>query len=348
MTKGKKERFWRRSVYAKFALIFLAIWWSLNGATMVMIMQLMRGADMEEIRSLTGLIFVNNAIFGTAAILLALRGIVKPITQLSSAAREVASGNLDVSVEVKSKDEIGRLGSDFNTMVREIEGTDRMRREFVSSVSHEFRTPMTSIRGFAKYIGENADDPAAVREYSDIVIAESERLIDMSSALLRLSELDAKTIPVLSEFSLAEQIRQVILMLEPQWGTRDISFDLDLAETTITCDEELLRQVWLNLIQNAIKFSSDGSEIAVRLTVPAPPAVESPVRVTVADSGVGIEPTDLPFIFDHFYKGKTPSHTGGNGLGLAIVNKIIQFVGGTIAVTSQVGVGTTITVDLPR
>jgi signal transduction histidine kinase len=347
MTKSKKEKFWRRSVYAKFALIFLAIWWGLNGATMVMIMQMMRGTDMEEIRSLTGLIFVNNAIFGTAAILLALRGIVKPITELSAAAREVASGNLDVSVEVKTKDEIGRLGADFNTMVHEIEGTDRMRREFVSSVSHEFRTPMTSIRGFAKYIGENADDGAAVREYSDIVIGESERLIDLSSALLRLSELDAKTIPVLSEFSLAEQIRQVILVLEPQWEARNIGFDLDLAETTITGDEELLRQVWLNLIQNAIKFSADGGEIAVRLTAISPPAGDS-VRVTVADSGVGIDANDLPFIFDHFYKGKTPGNTGGNGLGLAIVNKIVQFVGGTIAVASQVGVGTTITVDLPR
>jgi signal transduction histidine kinase len=334
-----RKKFYFKSVYARFAVIFLSIWWVFNGITFGIIFQIIADNNARNIHSLTGIIFLNNAIIGTLVILLALRGIVKPIKKLSNASREVAAGRFDVKVEIKNRDEIGRLAADFNAMVAEIGGLDKLRREFVSNVSHEFRTPITSIRGFAKLITENAGDTAAVGEYGDTIVRESERLIALSSNLLRLSELDTKIIHNESAFNLDEQLRQVVLSLEPHWEPKRVEFDIDLPEISYTGDEELLRQVWLNLIQNAIKFSPDGGVIRIELY-----QIGGSVRVTVADNGVGISADELPRIFDRFHK---TSASDGNGLGLAIAQKIVEFAGGTIWAESEVGKGATFTVSLP-
>jgi signal transduction histidine kinase len=338
--RPRRRRFAFRSVYLRFAVVFLGIWWLFNGATLVMIMQLLSDTTMQEIRSLVGLILLNNAILGTVVILIAVRSIVRPIKRLSVAAQEVAHGNFDMQVQVGNQDEIGRLAADFNTMVTEIAGTDKMRREFVSNVSHEFRTPMTSIRGFARLMAENPTDSEMVGENSGIIINESDRLIELSSNLLRLSELDAKTIHIETEFSLDEQIRQAILSLEPHWGPKGIGFDVDLPTVTYRGEEELLRQVWLNLLENAIKFSHDDGTIKVGLA-----RRETVVCVSVSDNGIGIANEDLPHIFDRFYKGT--SGKSGNGLGMSIVQKIMQFIGGSISVESEADKGTTVTVELP-
>jgi signal transduction histidine kinase len=339
--KRKTERKLRgfKSIYLRFSVIFLSIWWVFNGITFGVIIRIMSDSQLEEMRDLIGLIFLNNAAIGTIVILLALRGIVKPIKKLTNASREVAAGKFDVKVEIKNHDEIGQLTADFNAMVREIGSIDKMRREFVSNMSHEFRTPLTSIRGFAKLIKENTNDAAAVMEYGDTIVRESERLIALSSNLLRLSELDTKTIHNESAFKLDEQLRQVVLTLEPHWAPKRIEFDIDLPEVNYTGDEELLRQVWLNLIQNAIKFSPDGGVIKIELN-----QVGGFVRVIVTDNGVGISEEELPRIFDRFYKGDA---SGGSGLGLAIAQKITEFVGGAIWAESGTGKGAAFTVALP-
>jgi signal transduction histidine kinase len=337
--KPEKKRCGFKSIYLRFAVIFLSIWWVFNGITFAVIIRLMSDSQLDEMRRLIGIIFLNNSAIGTIVILLALRGIVKPIKKLSNASREVASGKFDVKVEIKNQDEIGRLAVDFNTMVQEIGSIDKMRREFVSNVSHEFRTPITSVRGFAKLISENADDTAAVKEYGDAIVRESERLIALSSNLLRLSELDTKTIHNESEFLLDEQLRQVVLTLEPQWEPKNIEFNIDLPAISFKGDEELLYQVWLNLIQNAIKFSPDSGVIKMELN-----QIGASVRVTITDSGVGISEEELPRIFDRFHKGSASS---GNGLGLAIAQKIVEFAGGTIWAESEVGRGTSFTAALP-
>jgi signal transduction histidine kinase len=264
---------------------------------------------------------------------------VKPIKKLAKASREVAAGKFDVKVAIKNQDEIGRLAADFNIMVEEIGGLDKLRREFVSNVSHEFRTPITSIRGFAKLITENADDAAAVTEYGDTIVRESERLIALSSNLLRLSELDTKTIHSESVFNLDEQLRQAVLTLEPHWAPKNIAFDIDLPEVSYTGDEELLRQVWLNLNQNAIKFSPRDGAITIELL-----QTGGSVRATIADSGIGIPAEELPRIFDRFHKGGASS---GSGLGLAIAQKIVELAGGAIWAESDIGKGAAFTVVLP-
>jgi signal transduction histidine kinase len=348
--RGRKRRrsliaFVRSSLYAKFAIFFLVIWWAFNSTAYTMIMNILISNDTKRMGDLGGYIFVNNAIIGAVVMLVALRGIVKPIKKLSDASREVANGKFDVAVEIKNRDEIGRLAADFNDMVSEIGSLDKMRREFVSNVSHEFRTPITSIRGFAKLISENAGDADAVREYGETIARESERLIALSSNLLRLSELDTRAIRTESKFSLDEQIRQVVLALAPLWEQKGIEFDIELPEATCTGDEELLRQVWLNLIENAIKFSPDGGVVKVEMEIAAGGGIAGgSARVRIADGGAGIAKEDLPRIFDRFYKGGSSS---GNGLGLAIVQKIVEFSGGTVWAESEAGSGAAFTVALP-
>jgi signal transduction histidine kinase len=329
------------SLYRRLAVVFLAIWWFFNIFTLIMVLRLGARLGAEGFDQLAGFIFLNNGILGTVVFMLALRSSVKPIKKLSDVARLVANGDFEVSVEVKKKDEIGRLANDFNEMVKELASLDKMRYEFVSNVSHEFRTPITSIRGFAKLIEESADENVEIKEYADTIVKESERLIELSTNLLRLSELDTQAIHHITEFSLAEQMRQVILFLEPLWSAKNIEFDIEFEEIDYTGDEELLRQVWINLIQNAIKFSNEGGVIKTVLYW-----YDEFIRIIITDSGVGISKEDIPRIFDRFYKGEAQGKTKGNGLGLAIVQKIIESEKGKITVNSEIGVGTAITVDL--
>lgn len=339
-----------KSIYLKFAVIFLGIWWGLNSLTFVAVTQIILSSnsntletEMQNIVRLTGFVFLNSGFFGTVAILIAIRSVVKPIKKLSSASREVAKGHFDISVDIKNQDEIGRLAADFNTMVQEISSIDKMRHEFVSNVSHEFRTPITSIKGFAKLINENAEANESVREYSNTIIRESDRLIDLSSNLLRLSELDSRIIHNETNFSLDEQIRQVILFLEPGWAAKNIEFDLELSEIIYKGDEDLLRQAWLNLTQNAIKFSHVGGTITISLQ-----KRNGMVQAQITDNGVGISSDEIPQVFDRFYKGDRSHGRSGNGLGLSIVKKIIEQSGGNILFESELNVGTTVTVELPE
>lgn len=343
-------RFRFKSIYAKFALIFLGIWWLLHFITFGVIMHAMSASiivDLEphvkELKNLTKIVFLCSTVLGTIIILLAVRGIVRPIKSLSKASRNVAKGNFNVSVEVKSIDEVGELSADFNKMVHELKSIDALRKDFVSNVSHEFRTPITSINGFARLIHDNDLPQEQLKEYSSIIVNESKRLMELSSDLLRLSELDNTTIREGSSvFSLDEQIRKTVLLLEPQWSKKDIEFELHLEEAQYVGDEDLLKQVWINLIQNAIKFSYDKGLIIISLC-----PWNDALRIRIEDNGVGIPDEDKQHIFDRFYKGNKSQSQNGNGLGLSIVSKIVEIYKGEISVESELGKGSTFTVYLP-
>lgn len=347
MKQRKERRVWFKSIYARFTLVFLGIWWSLNAITFSAIITILQNSNMDSefqyIQQLTGFVYLSSAFFGTIIILLAVRSIIKPIKKISMAAREVARGNLDVQVDVKNDDEIGHLADDFNMMVKEINSLDTLRSDFVSNVSHEFRTPITSIKGYARLIDQDKTVSEHTKKLSKVIMDESDLLIGLSSNLLRLSELDAQVIHQTTTFGLDEQIRQVIVFLQPVWEPKDIEFDIDLDEIEYTGDEELLRQVWLNLIQNAIKFTNDKGVIQIDLKDET-----DNVSVCIKDSGVGMASEEIPHIFDRFYKGDKARKGKGNGLGLSIVMKILEQADGTISVSSKVGSGTTVKVELPK
>ncbi|WP_217594269.1 HAMP domain-containing sensor histidine kinase [Cohnella sp. GbtcB17] len=294
--------------------------------------------------ALTILLFV--LVTGSVCILIAARYMVKPIKTLTAATKRLAGGDFDVELGVKRKDELGALARSFNEMTIGLRQLEQMRQEFVTNVSHEIQSPLTSIAGFAKALKDMnaiAEDERA--QYLDIILAESGRLSRLSDHLLKLASLDSDRHPlVYATYRLDEQIRQVVVHCEPLWSEKNIAVDLDLPQAAaITADRDQLDQVWTNLLGNSIKFTPAGGFVHFRVHTRM-----DGYTVTLTDSGIGIAPEQLSRVFERFYKtDRSRSRSGGSGLGLAIVSKIVALHQGDIRIESNVGQGTTIIVDLP-
>ncbi len=284
-------------------------------------------------------------IAGSLFILVAAMFLVRPIKELTKATRQIATGDFNVKLNIKQKGELGTLARSFEDMMHDLQQLEQMRRDFVSNVSHEVQSPLTSISGYAKALKQvNLAEPERSR-YLDIIIAEAERMSKMSDSLLKLSFLESQTLQLgLSTFGLDEQIRRVIVALQPQWSARNIRFELNLNAVRLMADYDQLNQVWTNLIGNGIKFSMDGGVINVSIQQDI-----NNVIVRISDTGIGISPEDQKLIFERFFKADR-SHSrkyGGSGMGLAIVKQIISLHQGEIRVESEPGRGTTVIVILP-
>ncbi len=281
-------------------------------------------------------------ITGVLLFLFAARLIARPIAKLSDATRRVAKGDYDVRVNLKRKDEIGQLGENFNQMTTRLSKIEAMRQEFVSNVSHEIQTPLTSIRGFAVALKDTASSEQL--KHLKIIEQESERLSKLSSNLLRLASLDVVKLNK-QHFRLDEQIRMAVVSCGPMWMNKQIELSADLNKIEVDGDEDLLTQVWMNLLSNAIKFTPENGNIYITLTED-----KNWIKASVQDTGCGIDAEHVEHIFERFYKADSSrtSAVGGNGLGLSIVQKILMLHGGRIEAHSQAGQGTTMTVYLPR
>jgi len=266
----------------------------------------------------------------------------KPITQLTKANRQVQSGDFDVKLAADVPGEVGELILSFNSMTDALSRTAYIQKDFISSVSHEFRTPIASIKGYAHLLKMPGLTPEQQQEYVDCIARESDRLSRLSETLLRLSALEQQKSPAsLSSFSLDEQVRQVILRQEPAWGAKDIDWQLDMQEINIISDEGLLSHVWMNIIQNAIKFSPEGGVNEIRVYNSDTAVVEIP------DHGPGMDETTLSRIFDRFYQADSSRSHEGVGLGLCLVKRILDMLGGSVKVRSKVGEGSTFLVSIP-
>ena len=280
---------------------------------------------------------------GAFLIILSANKAVRPIIRLSNATQEIAKGNFDIQIENNSKDEIGKLIENFNKMTKELKGIEYLRKDFISSVSHEFKTPIASIQGFAKLLQNNDLTEEERQEYTQIIIEETTRMSKLSSNILNLSRLENQgMIENKTIFSLDEQIRKSILLLEFEWCEKNIDFDIELDPVQFIGDEELLQQVWINLLSNAIKFSNENGKIVVRLY-----QVESMVKVKIIDTGIGMDEEVQKRIFEKFYKADTAHSFEGNGLGLSLVKRIIDLCNGKIYLKSHPSKGSTFTVELP-
>lgn len=300
------------------------------------------------LRLLGTILFIALAI-GGLFVLLGAKYIVKPIKALTLATNKIANGDYDLALATNRKDELGTLARSFTEMTVGLRQLENMRKEFVSNVSHEIQSPLTSISGFAKALKDKRLVPEEEREQVlEIIIAESGRLSKLGDHLLKLASLESERHPLeLERYRLDEQLRQLVVTSEPQLFAKNIRIDLEIprGSYSILADRELLNQVWLNLLGNAVKFTPDGGHIWIRLQVDPGSAY---YIVTIRDSGVGIAPEHLGRIFERFYKGDTSRSDGGNGLGLAIVHKIVSLHGGRAEMESIVKQGTTVTVHLPR
>ena len=272
------------------------------------------------------------------------RSKLKPINDLVHAMREVSQGDFSVRVDAEDvSGDMGRLVSSFNDMATELGGLELFRKDFINNFSHEFKTPIVSIKGFARQL-ERADlTDEQRREYLDIIISESDRLANMSGNVLLLSKLENQNIVTdKTVYRLDEQLRKCILLMEKQWTAKGLELDLDLEELEFRGNEEMVQHVWVNLLGNAIKFSPQGGTLAVRLHRQSGEAV-----VAVQDAGPGMDEVTRRRIFEKFYQGDTAHAGEGNGLGLSLVKRIVDLCQGSVTVDSAPGAGSTFTVRLP-
>ncbi|MDR1238150.1 MAG: HAMP domain-containing histidine kinase [Propionibacteriaceae bacterium] len=259
---------------------------------------------------------------------------------------QIAQGNFNVlidmteaEVNLEFADGYLELATAINDMARSLGSLETMRQDFISNVSHEIQSPLTSIGGFAALLKDDALTAAERRRYAETIETESKRLSSLSDNLLKLSALDDSPL-VKTEFRLDKQLSNIILTLEPQWSAKNLTVVADLDNCVTTGDENLLSQVWINLLGNAIKFTSVNGAIQVML---------NGNTVKIADNGIGMAKADLPHIFERFYKvDKARDRSlGGNGLGLSLVKRIVELHDGSITVNSEVGIGTTFEILLP-
>lgn len=280
---------------------------------------------------------------GVAAVL--TKWILTPLGEMIEAAERIAKGDFKVHIQetFAEKSDFGRLQRSFNHMAAELDGIEMFRKDFINNFSHEFKTPIVSLRGFAHQLQAGGLSPEEEREYIRIIAAESDRLSGMATNILLLSKLENQAIVTdRTEFYLDEQIRTCVLLLEKQWTDRNIELNIDLDEVKYCFNEDMLSHVWVNLLSNAFKFTPQGGTVSCTLR-----ATTEAVTVKVSDTGDGMDREVLCHIFDKFYQGD-PSHTGaGNGIGLTIVGRILELCGGRIDVESTLGAGSVFTVTLP-
>lgn len=272
--------------------------------------------------------------------------LLRPLNDLKEGLLKVSKGDFTVRLEENGNSELSHIQESFNIMVKELGNTELFRNDFINDFSHEFKTPMVSVYGFAKQLKKGGLTKEQEQEYIDIIINESQRLINMSSNILMLSKLEnQEIITEKKDFSLDEELRRCVLQLQGQWGEKNQEVIPDLCEITYYGNSEMLKQVWLNVIGNAVKYTPDGGTIEVKLDIN--PKNEQEVRVRITDNGIGMDKATAERIFEKFYQGDSSHATGGNGLGLAMVKRIVELCGGRIRVKSEPDKGTQFTVYLP-
>lgn len=281
----------------------------------------------------------------TLFIILGVREITEPVLRLSKAANRIARGDFDVEIpETKRQDEIGQLERSFAVMAGELKTTEYLQKDFISNVSHEYKTPLAVIAGYARLLADDGLTGEEREQYSGFIMEETQRLSRMTSNILLLSRLENQSIqPAFSPFSLDEQLRQAALLLLPECQEREIALEMDVPRLFAYGSEELLMHVWTNLLENAIKFTDAGGRIDVRAHEDA-----SDIVVTVQDNGIGMDEPTQARVFDQFYQGDASRKDTGNGLGLSLALRIVQMHKGAIQVRSVPGEGTAFIVSLPK
>ncbi len=334
----------RRQFTAKFlgiSLLFIALTVGINLLLeqMGVSKQIVRN-PFHALAAIAALCFIlSSAVFYYLA-----QKVFKPMEDMNHAFCEVAKGNYEVQIRYDgSVQELEQIISSFNNMVHELSSVEMIRNDFITNVSHEFKTPLSSVTGYVTLLQDPELSEEERSEYIQKVFFNIEKLNDLTENILRLSRLEHQTYlaPAVT-YRLDEQIREAIVLLEPKWSSRQLEFDLDLGEITYTGQRALLFQVWTNLLGNAIKFSHKGGCITVSLKQRG-----DSIEALFSDDGIGMTTETMAHIFDKFYQGDTSRRSQGNGLGLALCKEILERVGGKIYVTSQPDQGSVFMVQLP-
>ena len=276
---------------------------------------------------------------------LVTRSVARPLEQVAEAAGAIAQGDLDQRAPVSGPQEAQEMAHSFNRMVEQVTSAQQAQRDFVANVSHELKTPLTSIQGFSQAILDGtAADPDSVDRSARIIHGEAGRMHRMVEELLGLARFDAGQVELAQDkVDLSVLLANCVERMEPQAKTAGNELLLSSQDgLVVTGDADWLTQVFINLIDNGIRHASDA-----RVDVAAG-KIDSWIEVTVTDTGEGIPPEDLDRIFERFYQAdRSRRHKGGVGLGLSIAREVVQRHGGEISAESTMGLGTRFTVRLP-
>lgn len=287
-------------------------------------------------------------ILGTLLMVPFSKAFLKPIDNIIQATKEVGSGNFDVQLPKIEQSplkpvEIVELTNNFNTMIKELSSIELMKKDFINNFSHEFKTPISSIVGFTKELQREDISDEERKLYLSIMENESQRLSQLSSTILTITKLENQNIITNKTiYNLDEQLRECIVLLQKKWEEKNLELVLELDPVTFCGNKDLMSQVWINVLGNAIKFSNEKEEIKISLH-----QHNDWATIQIIDHGIGISKADLVRVYDKFYQADTAHSTMGNGLGLALVKKIIDLSHGQINIESELNKGTIVTIDLP-
>lgn len=303
----------------------------------------LKGGVIAHMVITVAIIFLISTLLSTAIFYLLSKRIFSPLTELSEKSMLVAKGDFNVQVNVENViPELQQTLINFNKMVKELDKVETLSNTFINNVSHEFKTPLSTIRSYVNIL-ENSDLSKDERDlYLNKINESIETLSNLISNVLKISKLDNESIKIeKSNYRLDEQIRQCILKFEDQLNKKNINLEIELEDSVINADEEMLNQVWINIISNALKFTPNEGTISISLKQ------TEELIITISDSGIGMDEETLKYIFDRFYQGETSHNKDGNGLGLAIAKRIIELHEGTIKASSTLNHGSTFEVILP-
>ncbi|MBO4982740.1 MAG: HAMP domain-containing histidine kinase [Clostridia bacterium] len=290
---------------------------------------------------------ISSVALGTIISIIASKMILSPLNMVTSKIKSLANGNFGTRVDfdeiVSRMPSFLELSTVFNKLSEELQNTEMLRSDFINNFSHEFKTPIVSIAGFAKLLKKGNLTEEQKEQYITAIEEESMRLSYMATNVLNLTRIENQSIlSDVTEFNVSEQIRSCILLLEPKWSKKKLDFQFELDEYTLVASEELLKQVWINLIDNAIKFSNDSGTISIN-------AIEkkNALSISITNYGFDIPKEAIPKLFNKFYQADASHSTEGNGVGLAIVKKIVDLHNGSIKATSE-NLAVTLTVTMPK
>ena len=288
---------------------------------------------------------ITSAILGTVFASLMSKQLIKPLDKLSQATQAVAKGDFSIRIDEETNVQaVNSLLNDFNKMATELGSIEMFRSDFINNFSHEFKTPIVSICGFARQLEKGGLTEDEQKTYAHIIAKNAEHLASMASSVLLMTKLDNQEIIEGKEkYSLDDQIRDCILTMQNEWESKNIELSVELDEVEYFGNKEIVSHIWSNLIGNAIKFTPENGKIAIRMS-----EKNNVVSVEIEDNGIGMSKEVLEHIFDKFYQGDKSHKTFGNGLGLPLTRRIVTLCGGDIAVQSEENNGSVFKVYLPN
>jgi signal transduction histidine kinase len=290
-------------------------------------------------------LYMISILVGTAISAIIGKRILAPLVKYSDALMEVGKGNFNIKLDENAHriDELKKMTHNFNIMVNELNQIETFRSDFIANVSHEFKTPLASIEGYTMLLQDTNLTEKEKNEYTEKILNNTKRLSSLVYTILQISKLENQDIIAeKAKFKLDEQLRQTLLFLQPKWSDKNIDLDIDLDETTFYGNEDLVAQVWVNILDNAIKFSPNNGAIKCTLRQSS-----DWITVNISDNGIGMTQDTQKHIFDKFYQGDKSHSSEGNGLGLALVKRIVDLCDGTLEVHSGLGKGCEFIIKLP-